>query len=62
MLGVLGGAGGGEASAAVVAVAAAVAVAAVAVEGEVAVVEAACPAVWTVCEYTSPSLQDISHR
>ena len=42
--------------------AAAVAVAAVAVEGEVAVVEAACPAVWTVCEYTSPSLQDISHR
>ena len=59
MQGALGG-GGGEASAAdAVAV---VAVAAAAVEGEVVVEEAACPAVWTGCEYTSPSLQDISHR
>ena len=56
MLGALGG-GAGEASAA-----AAVAAVAVAVEGEVAVEEAACPAVWTGCEYTFPSLQEISHR
>ena len=59
MRGALGGGGGGEASAAAVDV---VAAAVVAVEGEVAVEEAACPAVWTVCEYISPSLQEISHR
>ena len=50
----LGGAGGeaSAAAAAVVAVAAAVVV--------VAVEEAACPAVWTVCEYTSPSARNQS--